>query len=396
LGNARVLFSDLNKDGKVDGSEVLQENHYYPFGMNMEGPWCPDAVNSTKNHYQFNGIELFEDLDLNVNFAFYRSYDPAIGRWWQVDPKAESFYGMSVYNGMGNNPVMLSDPNGDSPLTSAGISVLTNGIQNLINGDNFFKGGLQAAVMGFIGGGISMGIGDAFGEVGKVGKELLRAGAHGLSGGIQSAIGGGNFLHGFASGGISSGIGSGLHNSSGLVQLAGSGLAGGLGSAIAGGDFWGGVGMGLTVTALNHAAHRLVNGGPSWEYNGETYNSKSKLYRAILLDEFAEQFGFLDIAALAGIISGMPILNTRGKLDAKNAIKGTSFASIYARKFLGDKKMPFGKRFPSVVGFKIRMVNRAAPFLGRAVPILGWGVLSWDIGVSLYNTQTQYNNIINQ
>jgi len=53
-------------------------------------------------HYQFNGIELFEDLDLNVNFAFYRSYDPAIGRWWQVNPKAESFYGMNVYNGILN------------------------------------------------------------------------------------------------------------------------------------------------------------------------------------------------------------------------------------------------------------------------------------------------------
>ena len=70
-----------------------------------------------------------------------------------------------------------------------------------------------------------MGIGEVFKEVGKIGKELLRAGAHGLSGGLQSAMSGGNFWHGFASGGISSGIGSGLYKASSAVQLLGSGLS---------------------------------------------------------------------------------------------------------------------------------------------------------------------------
>ena len=29
LGNTRVMISDLNDDGLVDATEILQENHYY-------------------------------------------------------------------------------------------------------------------------------------------------------------------------------------------------------------------------------------------------------------------------------------------------------------------------------------------------------------------------------
>ena len=44
LGNTRVMFSDLDGDGKIESdpvsgvSELLQENHYRPFGMEMEDP----------------------------------------------------------------------------------------------------------------------------------------------------------------------------------------------------------------------------------------------------------------------------------------------------------------------------------------------------------------------
>ncbi|MGB0840305.1 MAG: hypothetical protein ACPGXL_09205 [Chitinophagales bacterium] len=31
-----------------------------------------------KNHYDYNGIEKVEDLDLNVNRAFYRTLDPEL------------------------------------------------------------------------------------------------------------------------------------------------------------------------------------------------------------------------------------------------------------------------------------------------------------------------------
>src|SRR5690606_35388246 len=42
------------------------------------------------------------------------SYDAAIGRWMQTDPRAEKYYGMTPYNGLGNNPMLLADPLGDT------------------------------------------------------------------------------------------------------------------------------------------------------------------------------------------------------------------------------------------------------------------------------------------
>jgi RHS repeat-associated protein len=38
------------------------------------------------NKYQFNGIELNDDFGLNLNLTDFRPYDPAAGRWSQVDP----------------------------------------------------------------------------------------------------------------------------------------------------------------------------------------------------------------------------------------------------------------------------------------------------------------------
>ena len=55
------------------------------------------------------------DEDIQWDFTKYRTYDYAIGRWNQIDPKADSLYYMSPYNGMNNNPIRYNDPNGDCP-----------------------------------------------------------------------------------------------------------------------------------------------------------------------------------------------------------------------------------------------------------------------------------------
>ncbi|SER19774.1 RHS repeat domain-containing protein [Neolewinella agarilytica] len=110
LGNNRVLFSDQNNDGTVAANEILQQNHYYPFGMEMDGGWNQGAA--VEQRYRYNGIEHSEELGLDL--AVFRSYDPAIGRWLQVDPKAEAFTWASPYNGMLNNPISNIDPLGDT------------------------------------------------------------------------------------------------------------------------------------------------------------------------------------------------------------------------------------------------------------------------------------------
>jgi len=81
--------------------------------MEMEGAWTAQV--GTENKYQYNGIERNEDFGLNADLAFFRSYEPALGRWWQIDPKGESMYSMSLYSGMMNNPIRFNDPRGDCP-----------------------------------------------------------------------------------------------------------------------------------------------------------------------------------------------------------------------------------------------------------------------------------------
>ncbi|MCI5058228.1 MAG: RHS repeat-associated core domain-containing protein, partial [Flavobacteriales bacterium] len=115
LGNSRVSFSDLDGNGKIDENhgEVLQRNHYYPFGLAMEGSW--NSVSGLENAYKFNGKELNSDFGLDWYDYEARWYDPAIGRWHVIDPKAEKFTSWSPYNYVMNNPFNLIDPDGMEP-----------------------------------------------------------------------------------------------------------------------------------------------------------------------------------------------------------------------------------------------------------------------------------------
>jgi RHS repeat-associated protein len=107
LGNARVSF-------RANGSSLtpLQENHYYPFGLEMEGPWIAQV--GTENQYQYNSKELNEDFGLNLCDYGARWYDAALGRWWSVDPMAEDIEQapFSPYHYTFDNPISYIDPDG--------------------------------------------------------------------------------------------------------------------------------------------------------------------------------------------------------------------------------------------------------------------------------------------
>ena len=107
-----LIIEDDPATPQVNETEIMAENHYYPFGMNQEGPWYNVVL--PKNQYLFNGIERNEDLGMNIDLAVFRAYDASLGRWWQIDTKAVSFAHISPYVGMGNNPIMIIDPLGDS------------------------------------------------------------------------------------------------------------------------------------------------------------------------------------------------------------------------------------------------------------------------------------------
>ncbi|HMP26297.1 MAG TPA: RHS repeat-associated core domain-containing protein [Saprospiraceae bacterium] len=106
LGNGRVYFRENGFS-----AQVLQKNHYYPFGLELEASYHA-APAGTENPYQYNGKELHEDFGLGWYDYGARWYDPAIGRFTGVDPIADRFAHLSVYNYASNDPISNIDLHG--------------------------------------------------------------------------------------------------------------------------------------------------------------------------------------------------------------------------------------------------------------------------------------------
>ena len=158
LGNTRLVYSDINENGKIeDETEILQENHYYPFGMKMKGAWMGDE---NAYRYKYNGIEEIDDFGLDLSFATFRTLDPSIGRWLQVDPKAEHDFSSSPYSSMYNDPVFFTDPDGDCPICPFLVAAAVGGLVNL--GSQALKGnvGSFSEGLGYFGSGAVSGISD--------------------------------------------------------------------------------------------------------------------------------------------------------------------------------------------------------------------------------------------
>jgi RHS repeat-associated protein len=104
-----VFFDDIKilHESSVATFKVSQINDYYPFGMLTGNSWRNDAYIDPGMLYQ----SLFTKYDSISGLYNYllRDYDPALGRWLQMDPYNEF---ASPYLGMGNLPNVLIDPNG--------------------------------------------------------------------------------------------------------------------------------------------------------------------------------------------------------------------------------------------------------------------------------------------
>lgn len=114
-GTVPVAFDDLFVIKTK--SALLEETHYYPFGLSMSGI-SSKAASTLENKRKFNdGTELqskeFSDgSGLEWYATDFRSYDHQIGRLWQIDPLAEITDGISPYAYCSNNPILLNDPTG--------------------------------------------------------------------------------------------------------------------------------------------------------------------------------------------------------------------------------------------------------------------------------------------
>jgi RHS repeat-associated protein len=90
---------------------VAQETHYDPWGLELTGiGYQYGGIKANK--YLYQGKELIDDQNLNIYDFHARGYDPVIGRTWQIDPGSESYYPMSPYSWVMNNPLKFVDPTG--------------------------------------------------------------------------------------------------------------------------------------------------------------------------------------------------------------------------------------------------------------------------------------------
>ncbi|MET0944222.1 MAG: RHS repeat-associated core domain-containing protein, partial [Flavobacterium sp.] len=109
LGNIRLSYGvNPNFPSKT---MIFEENNYYPFGLkhsNYNVYW----VEKEDYKYKYNGFEYQDELGLNVYDYGARNYDPALGRWMNIDPLAETSRRWSPYAYCYNNPLRFTDPDG--------------------------------------------------------------------------------------------------------------------------------------------------------------------------------------------------------------------------------------------------------------------------------------------
>src|SRR5690606_9830937 len=126
LGNIRLSYT---KDLVSNELEILDESHYYPFGLKLNSfdssilqdlkkeeeengnVARPGLVIESPYNYKYNGKEFQDELGLNMYAMDMRQYDPAIARWVVLDPVVHPE--RSPYNAFDNNPVFWADPSGE-------------------------------------------------------------------------------------------------------------------------------------------------------------------------------------------------------------------------------------------------------------------------------------------
>ncbi|WP_455426768.1 STM2901 family protein [Dryocola sp. LX212] len=116
--------------------------------------------------------------------------------------------------------------------------------------------------------------------------------------------------------------------------------------------------------------------------------------QSAFLDKIDEQFGGItDVIAMSSTILGLPLPKTRGK--PYGATPGTPIASSSLRQAL-DTELPMRLAtltHGSIERLKSKYVTNLEAFIGRWVPVVGWGMLAGDVAQIVFEAVNTYNMI---